>query len=145
MTMTVASNLLAPAAALALWSFVVMFWMVAKRLPALKAAKIPAEKTVGGRGQDLDKILPPRTNWPSHNYTHLMEQPTVFYPVIVILALLDQGTGLNVTLAWGYVGLRIIHSFWQIQVNTIPVRALIFFISSLLLLILTVNALIAAL
>ncbi|MEO8723200.1 MAG: MAPEG family protein [Sphingobium sp.] len=145
MTLTVSVSLLAPAAALALWSIIVMFWMAAKRFPALKVAKIPKEIIVGGRGQDLDKILPPRTNWPAHNYAHLMEQPTIFYPVIVILAVLGQGTALNIALAWAYVGLRIIHSVWQIQVNTIPLRATIFFVSSLVLMVLTINALVAAL
>lgn len=145
MAAPLSSNLLAPAAALVIWSLVIMFWMVAKRLPALMAANIPKEKTVGGRGQDLDKILPPRVNWPAHNYAHLMEQPTIFYATVIMLALLGQGTPLNLTLAWSYVGLRVIHSLWQIQVNTIPVRASLFFISSGVLIALAVNLLSAAL
>jgi hypothetical protein len=145
MTVAISTNLLAPAAALIVWSLVMLIWMVALRLPALKTANLPSERTVGGRGQDLDKILPAKVNWPAHNYAHLMEQPTIFYPTLLVLALLGQGTALNVGLAWGYVGLRVIHSIWQVRVNTIPVRASIFFLSTVILIVLAVNALRAAL
>lgn len=146
MTVTIAANMLAPAAALVLWTLVVLLWVVATRVPALKAANIDLSKAPpGGRGQDLDKVLPPEANWPSHNYAHLMEQPTIFYPTLLVLALLGQGTTLNVGLAWAYVGLRIIHSFWQVRVNTIPMRASIFMAYTAILIVLAVNALRAAL
>lgn len=145
MAPTLSASLLAPAATLVIWSLIIMLWMMAKRLPAMFAAKIPRDRLVGGRGQDLEKILPPRINWPSHNYTHLFEQPTIFYATVIMLAVLGQGTQLNLTLAWSYVGLRVIHSLWQIQVNTIPVRALLFFISSGVLIALAINLLSATL
>lgn len=78
--------------------------------------------------------------WKSHNYTHLMEQPTLFYATVVILALTGQGGGLNLSLAWAYVGLRVAHSLWQALVNTIPVRFGLFLASTLCLLVLAVNA-----
>lgn len=135
--------LLQPVFVLILWSLIVLFWMVAKRMPALMKASIPKEDTVGGRGQDLDRILPKRVNWPAHNYMHLMEQPTLFYATVLALAVLDHATSLTVTLAWIYVGLRIVHSLWQILVNTIPVRASLFFLSTLVLVTLAVDGVIA--
>lgn len=140
-----ATNLLAPAAALVVWTLLILFWAVAKRLPALKAANLTKEQTVGGRGQDLDRILPPRVNWPAHNYAHLVEQPTLFYAVIFMLVLLGQGSERNLMLAWAYVAVRIVHSLWQIQVNTIPVRAGLFFIMTFILVALAISALTAAL
>ena len=137
--------ILAPAAVLVLWSVVMLLWMMALRMPALAKAKIPPEKTVGGRGSDLERILPPRIMWPAHNYIHLMEQPTLFYAAVLILAVIGHGTGLNATLAWIYVGLRIVHSIWQATVNTIPVRFLLFALSTVALGILAVNAVIATL
>jgi hypothetical protein len=134
-------TMLAPAAVLVLWTLVVLLWMAAARFPAMTKTKVDLKKAPpGGRGQDLEKILPPSVNWKSHNYTHLVEQPTLFYAVIGILTLAGQGGGINTQLAWAYVGLRIVHSLWQNLVNTIPVRAALFFISTFCLIALAINA-----
>lgn len=146
MTLNVSHAMLAPAAALALWTLIVLLYMAALRFSAFKAANIDLSKAPpGGRGQDLDGMLPKPVMWPAHNYTHLLEQPTLFYPIAIMLALLGADGPTNIALAWVYVGLRVIHSIWQIKVNTIPVRAGIFFTSSLVLIALAVNALRAAL
>jgi hypothetical protein len=134
-------NLLAPVFALVLWSLVMLVWMVVLRLPALAKLNLSTEQARGGRGSDLDRILPREINWPAHNYLHLMEQPTIFYATVIALALLGAGTPLNVGLAWTYVGLRVVHSIWQARVNTIPVRASLFFLSSIVLLMLAANGL----
>lgn len=136
------SPILAPAAVLVLWTLVMLVWMAVTRFAAVSKAGIDIAKAPpGGRGQDLDKILPPEVNWKAHNYTHLLEQPTIFYAVVTILALVGQGAGLNTKLAWGYTGLRIVHSIWQATVNTIiPVRFGLFALSTLCLFALAVNA-----
>jgi hypothetical protein len=133
--------ILAPAAALVAWSLIVLYWVILTRFPALKNAKLDlANSEPGGRYQDLEPTLPAKVNWKSHNYTHLMEQPTLFYATVVILALAGEGTGSNVTLAWAYVGLRVAHSLWQGLVNIIPVRIGLFAASSLCLTVLAINA-----
>ncbi|MFM9978947.1 MAG: MAPEG family protein [Sphingomonadaceae bacterium] len=134
--------MLAPAAALVLWTMIVLLWMTATRFPALMKldAGGVASAAPGGRYQDVEHRIDPRVNWKSHNYTHLMEQPTVFYPAVIILHLADAATPLNLTLAWSYVGLRIAHSLWQALVNRIPVRIALFSLSSVCLLALAVNA-----
>ena len=82
--------------------------------------------------------------WKSHNYTHLMEQPTMFYAAVVILA--SRGpTQIDVWLAWAYVAIRIVHSIWQATVNRIPVRVTLFATSSLFLIALAIRALQATL
>lgn len=131
--------MLAPAAALAVWSMVMLLWMAATRLPALAKLKLPPEQTRGGRGSDLDGVLPDTIQWKAHNYNHLMEQPTVFYVVVVILALTGASM-LELYLAWAYVGIRIVHSLWQALVNTIPVRLTLFTLASLILTALSVQA-----
>lgn len=137
--------MIAPALALVIWSLVMLVWMAALRIPALAKLKIDPEQARGGRGQDLDRILPREVNWPAHNYVHLMEQPTIFYATVLAIAILGAGTPLTVGLAWTYVGLRVIHSIWQATVNSIPVRSSLFFLSSLVLLVLAVNGLVVAL
>jgi hypothetical protein len=107
------------------------------RLPRDQLRTLSGE---GTRGQDLERLLPARVNWKSHNYTHLMEQPTVFYAAVLILALTGAGGGISTMLAWGYAGLRIVHSLWQASVNRLPVRMALFGASSLCLIGLAVNA-----
>ena len=138
------AQMLAPAAVLVLWSLIMLFWMAGVRLPAMKKAGIDMGARPGGRGQDLEGQVDPRINWPSHNYSHLMEQPTVFYPTVVILAIMGPGA-LDVTLAWAYVALRIIHSIWQATVNKVPLRFLLFITSTIALVVLAIRAVMATL
>lgn len=138
------AQILAPAAVLVVWSLIMLFWMAGVRLPALKKAGIDLGARPGGRGQDLEGQLDPRFNWPAHNYSHLMEQPTVFYPTVMILAIMGA-SALDVTLAWVYVALRIVHSIWQATVNKVPVRFLLFIVSTLALLTLAIRAAMATL
>ena len=134
------SPILGPIVALVAWSLVMMLWMAATRLPAMRRKGIRIGTLVGGRGADLDGVLEDSIQWKSHNYAHLMEQPTIFYAVALSLALMDQGDGLNLTLAWVYVGLRIAHSLVQAIFNRVLVRFLLFLLSSLALVGLTVHA-----
>ena len=134
------SPILGPIVALVAWSLVMMLWMAATRLPAMRRKGIRIGTLVGGRGADLDGVLEDSIQWKSHNYAHLMEQPTIFYAVALSLALMDQGDGLNLTLAWIYVGLRIVHSLVQAIFNRVLVRFLLFLLSSLALVGLTIHA-----
>ncbi len=135
------SALLAPAATLILWSLVVLYWVMFTRMPAFKKAGVDlTQSPPGGRYIDVESAMPARINWVSHNNTHLVEQPTLFYAVIMVLAVAGDTSGLNLALAWAYTVLRVLHSLWQGLVNTIPVRFLLFLLSSLCLTVLAVNA-----
>jgi hypothetical protein len=136
-------DILLPVAALVSWSLVMMLWMVAARLPAMRAKGISLRTAVGGRPGVLDGVIDDRAQWKAHNYIHLMEQPTLFYAIALTLALIGEGDGLNATLAWAYVGLRVVHSLIQATVNVIRYRFVAFLLSSLVLVALTVQALIA--
>lgn len=139
------SSILTPAAALVVWSLIIMLWMIASRFSAFGEAQIDLRKAPpGGRGQDLEGRIPAVANWKAHNYAHLMEQPTLFYATVFILAM-SGATAFDVLLAWLYVWIRVVHSVWQSTVNRIPVRSGLFFASSICLIILAVRALIATL
>jgi uncharacterized MAPEG superfamily protein len=139
-------SLLAPGAVLALWTLIMLGWVAATRFPALAKSGIDLKAAPpGGRGADLENILPPQVNWKSHNYTHLLEQPTLFYAVIIFLHLSGGSTDLTRGLAWAYVILRIVHSLWQARVNRVPVRFAIFGLSTFCLLALSLLAVIATL
>jgi hypothetical protein len=139
-------SLLAPGAVLALWTLVMLLWVAATRFPAIAKTGMDVKTAPpGGRGQDLETILPPDVNWKSHNYTHLLEQPTLFYAVIIFLTLAGGVTQLTLGLAWAYTGIRIVHSLYQSLVNVVMVRFAIFVLSTICLLALTVMAVIATL
>ncbi|HWK35666.1 MAPEG family protein [Sphingomonas sp.] len=137
------AEILKPVVVLVAWSLVMWVWMIAVRMPAMRAAGIDLSKLTGGKGSDADRVLPAKAQWPSHNYNHLMEQPTIFYAVALVLAVVGAGDGLNAGLAWGYVGLRIIHSVIQATFNRVSVRFAAFVLSTLCLIALTLHAAIA--
>lgn len=133
--------ILAPAAVLVAWSLFMLFWMAFTRFPAMMKSGMDLKNAPpGGRGADLEGILPASVNWKSHNYTHLMEQPTIYYAVVLIIAVAGTSTPLIISFAWGYTILRIIHSLYQALVNVTMVRFGIFVLSTICLLVLSVHA-----
>ena len=134
------SPLLAPIVALVAWSLVMYIWMYVARITAMKRAGISLKGRRGTRGGALDGVLPDEANWKAHNYAHLMEQPTIFYAIIIALILMGFDDPINVYLAWAYVGLRVVHSLIQATVNVVAYRFLAFMLSSLCLIGLTTHA-----
>jgi hypothetical protein len=120
---------------------VMWVWMYATRLPAMsKNKEIDVNNMVGGIGSDLDKVLPGKIQWIAHNYNHLHEAPTLFYAICIVLAMTGWGDGMNATIAWVYVGLRIAHSLVQALWNRILVRFALFALSSIALIMLITHA-----
>jgi hypothetical protein len=134
------AQMLAPAAVLLAWTLVMLVWAAGTRLPALSKVGGLKNAKPGGRGQDLEGVLDDRLNWKSHNYAHLVEQPTLFYAVSLIIALLGASPT-DTLLAWIYVGIRIIHSLWQALVNVLAIRFVLFVLSNNALAIVVVRAL----
>jgi hypothetical protein len=132
--------ILQPAIVLVLWSLLMLCWAIGLRVPALRKANIDVRVVVGGRGQDLDGVLPDQIQWKAHNYNHLMEQPTLFYAVVLMLAVVAPSDALSVGLAWAYVGTRIVHSVYHATVNVVFVRATMFTVMSFLLIALALRA-----
>ncbi len=132
--------LLGPVVALVAWSIVMLLWMVFSRLPAMKKAGIDLSTRVGSKPGALDGVVDDKAQWKAHNYIHLMEQPTLFYAIVFALILMGEDFVMNVWLAWTYVGLRIVHSIVQSTWNRILVRFILFALSTLCLLGLTLHA-----
>ncbi|HET6534969.1 MAG TPA: MAPEG family protein [Sphingomicrobium sp.] len=129
------SPLLGPVVTLVAWSIVMLFWLAIARAPYVRG-RLPD----GARGADVERDHPGKANWPAHNYQHLMEQPTIFYAIVFALILMGFDAPINVWLAWGYVGLRIVHSIVQATVNIVRLRFTIFLLSTLCLIGLTTHA-----
>ncbi|MCK6548408.1 MAPEG family protein [Myxococcota bacterium] len=135
--MTVDRALLLPALALVLWTFVMWLWMYLTRIPAMQRARMRPDPQAP-RGEQM-ATLPAEVRWKADNYNHLFEMPTIFYPTVIILALVSQGSTLDLGLAWAYVALRVAHSLLQALVNKIEARFALFVLSSLVLLTLAIR------
>lgn len=134
------AQMLAPAAVLVAWTLVMLVWTAVTRFPAMRRAGIDLKNAArGGRGQNLEGVIDERANWKSHNYSHLLEQPTLFYAVSLIIALLGASPT-AILAAWIYVALRIVHSFWQATVNVVSIRFTLFALSTLALGVLALRA-----
>jgi hypothetical protein len=141
------SAILQPVAVLLGWTAIMWVWLYATRLPAMSRAKIDAPAMVGSTGKSLrDDLVAAgevKASWVADNYNHLHEQPTLFYAVALVLAIIGQGDGLNATIAWGYVVLRIIHSLVQTTSNRVIIRFGVFALASLALIALILHLILA--
>jgi hypothetical protein len=86
--MPIQSPIFATAITLVLWSLLMLAWLALTRLPAMAKAGVDLGSIVGARGVNLEGVIPDKVNWKSHNYTHLMEQPTLFSAATLALLLL---------------------------------------------------------
>lgn len=135
------SPILLPVAVLICWTLVMLVWLAITRLPTMSKLKMHPQKYP--RTQELGAELPAQVQWKADNYNHLLEQPTIFYATVFLLVLIGEGSGLNVTLAWAYVGLRIAHSLVHATVNKVLLRFTLFALSSIVLTIMVVKGLLS--
>ncbi|NBR67751.1 MAG: MAPEG family protein [Actinobacteria bacterium] len=132
-------GLIAPVIALVCWTLVVMVWLGVERVSNIRRLRLSPD--AGKSARELDALLPDRARQVSANYMHLMEQPTVFYAVCLGLQFLGQGADpVNLGLAWGYVGFRVLHSLVHTTFNDVRLRFALFLASSATLIALTVRA-----
>src|ERR1700730_8894447 len=115
--MTLPSPILVPVIVFVLWTLLMCVWLYTTRIPALKKHKIVYDPR--RPSEEFHAQLPAEVRWKADNYNNLLEQPTIFYAIGLMLALLSAGSGLNAVLAWLYVGLRIAHSLVQAIINNV--------------------------
>jgi hypothetical protein len=133
--------ILLPVIALVLWTLFMQVWMVVTRVPAMSKSRLhpqEAERTI-----TLGDKLPKNVQWKADNYNHLMEHPTIFYAAALAIGLAGLGSGLNLIMAWSYVGIRVMHSLVQVTVNKVALRFSLFVLSSIALMVMATNAAIA--
>ena len=136
------NSILTPVLALVCWTLFVWLWMYATRIPAMQ--KMHLDPQAAAHPGSLD-VLPSNVRSVADNYNHLMEQPTIFYALVVYLHLAGQGDAVNVDLAWGYVAIRMVHSLVQNTANLVPLRFLLFSVSTVCLFAMAARGVIAAL
>ena len=133
-------TILTPVLAMIIWTLVMWVWMYATRIPAMKKAGINAAKMK--KKSEMD-VLPSSVSRIADNYNHLHEQPTVFFALAIYCHLVGMTDELTIMLAWSYVCLRVAHSLIQAMWNFIPVRFLVFVLSSVVLMVIAARAVMA--
>ena len=130
-------SFLTPVLILICWTAIMWLWMYATRIPAMQKAKInPDDARHPGTYGDK---LPANVRAVADNYNHLHEQPTVFYALMVFAALTGGADGLMLKLAYGYVGIRVLHSLVQIFSPKVMQRFLVFALASIVLIAMVVK------
>jgi hypothetical protein len=138
-----ASAILQPVIVVAVLSIVMTFWMIATRIPEMNKRGIDPQRAQNT--SKLHDLLPPEIMRISNNYNHLFEQPTVFYAVAISIAVLGHVDSINVGLAWGYAGLRVVHSLVQATVDIVMIRFGLFLVSSIVLAVIVIREALAIL
>jgi hypothetical protein len=136
-----ANAILQPVFVVALLTVGMTIWMLLTRIPAMSKHKIDPQDA-----QDTSRLrdrLPPEIMRISNNYNHLFEQPTLFYAVAISIAVAGDVDALHVQCAWAYAILRIGHSLVQATVDIVMIRFSLFFLSWVVLGVMTVREAVA--
>jgi uncharacterized MAPEG superfamily protein len=105
--------LLGPVIALVLWTVIMLFVAVFRLVSGAKAAGKIEGLPANPRGRDFEGRLAEEHLASRRNYEHLVEQPTLFYAIVLALVAMGDDFTLNLWIAWAYVALRIGHSIAQ--------------------------------
>ena len=121
------------------WSCIALILLYVYRIPAFSKAKLNPQK-FAIQNEDYHRAvskLPPEVTQVGENYKHLMEQPTIYYALLLYIYLYEEGKyrmdSTLLILAWSYVVLRIVHSLLQMFYNVVLIRFSVFVVSSLVL------------
>ena len=79
---------------------------------------------------ELARLSPPQVSTPSDNLKNLFELPTVFYAVVLYIYVTHQVDAVFVGTAWGFFVFRALHSVVHCSFNFIPLRFVLYVISS---------------
>ena len=129
-----------PVFALILLTWIVWAYMYAKRIPFIRSLGLePNEITPA----ELARRSPPAVSNPSDNLKNLFEVPVIFYALALYLFVSGQVDTMYVVGCWAYVVFRVLHSAVHCTVNIILLRFALYAISSVILFVLTLRALVA--
>ena len=111
--------------ALAMLTFVVCFRMLYMRIAEMKRERIHPQSINQSfvRGQTM------KDSRASDNYNHLFEMPILFYVLCGLAVVTQSIPDWMPVAAWGYVGLRALHSWIQCTYNKVMHRFTVFALS----------------
>ena len=125
-------SILHPMLGMLAWSGLIVAVLLSTRLPLI--VRQWGRLQYAKHSEDVRPKMSDRLRYVTDNYNHLFEQPTLFYATLVYIQLAGTANHANVSLAWAYVVLRVIHSLIQLTANNVSWRAASFATSSAILL-----------
>ncbi len=128
--------LLGPVFALAAWTGLVLLLIPYRRIRSALRREVAANDFRLGESARV----PAEVSIPNRNYMNLLELPVLFYVVCMIFCLTGAHSPMTLTLAWAFVGLRVIHSLIHLTSNHILHRLTAFALSNVVLVFLWINA-----
>jgi hypothetical protein len=129
--------ILYPVCALAFWTFSVLLIIPFVRVRASLRREVTPDDFRHGESA----AVPAYVRMPNRNYMNLLELPVLFYVVCLLLYVTDGADIWPIRLAWGYVGLRVLHSLIHLSYNAVLHRLAAFASSNFVLLAMWVMAL----
>jgi hypothetical protein len=115
-----------PMGALVLLTFIALLLIPFRRLSAAFAGKVTAADFRFGESERV----PGAVSIPNRNYMNLLEMPILFYVVCILLYVSHRVDQRFLTLAWVYVGLRVLHSLVHLTYNKVTHRLTLFALSN---------------
>jgi len=107
--------ILLPAVAMAALTFVVWWRMYFMRIGEMQRERIHPQ-SVATSAEMAARLKDTRA---ADNFRNLFELPVLFYVALVVAALTGQVTVVTLGLAWGFVGLRVLHSAIHCSYNRV--------------------------
>jgi hypothetical protein len=122
--------ILLPLLAQVLLTFLVWIYLYAARLREMRQKTIDPQQLAHRSGA---QALLKASAGPADNFSNLLEMPLLFFIAVLLSLILLIQDDLLVTLAWGFVALRSIHSLVHCTYNRVLHRFTVYIASSLLL------------
>ncbi len=126
-----------PVAVLALWTLLVLGLVPIRRFTAAFAKKVTAEDFRFGEST----TVPGEVTIANRAWMNLLEAPLLFYIACLIWFLIGGVDNGVIMLAWGYVGLRIVHTLVHVTYNRVFHRLTVFAVSNVVLITLWIRLL----
>ena len=125
-----------PMFALAAWTLVVLLLIPIARVRSARRREVVVDDFKYGESA----AVPPAVSIPNRNFMNLLELPMLFNVVCIVLYVTAGASTATIALAWGFVGLRIVHSLIHLSYNHVVHRLAAFSASNVALVMLWVTA-----
>ena len=112
--------ILQPMIGMMLLTAIVWFFMYARRIPAMKSARVPVQ--VYTIPEKVAELLPAAVNYSAYNLKNLFELPVLFYALCLVLYVTETVDMTYVVAAWAFLILRVLHSIVHCTVNIVILR-----------------------